>query len=308
MSKDLTEGQNFTLGTVAALVEGIILQPTLYWKNARAQKLPFTLNPRLLYRGTAASIFNEMQMMGVQFGLTGWFEKVLHDKEAASHVITNEHTMDIFTHPPSTGCGGQEMANKALDAEKQALVSHQNTMKTFISACLGGLFSAVFSSPIELIMIQQQKYGGNFLMTPINIVKQHGLFSHGFFRGTLSTAYRDTIYAFGLLGITPFVQNKLEVEYQLSQSTASFYASMIGGIIGAVPSHPLDLIKTCMQGDLAGSTYKGMISTAKLLWKQGGLVRFFDGVMWRTVNITATVYIANECRNLLSSHVQKLDI
>eukprot|EP00981_Chlorochromonas_danica_P001965 scaffold405_cov179-Ochromonas_danica.AAC.9 len=267
---------------IAALVEGIILQPTLYWKNARAQKLPFTLNPRLLYRGTAASIFNEMQMMGVQFGLTGWFEKVLHDKEAASHVITNEHTMDIFTHPPSTGCGGQEMANKALDAEKQALVSHQNTMKTFISACLGGLFSAVFSSPIELIMIQQQKYGGNFLMTPINIVKQHG--------------------------ITPFVQNKLEVEYQLSQSTASFYASMIGGIIGAVPSHPLDLIKTCMQGDLAGSTYKGMISTAKLLWKQGGLVRFFDGVMWRTVNITATVYIANECRNLLSSHVQKLDI
>jgi len=63
MSHALSEAQNIVLGTVAAFIEGAILQPTLYWKNARAMKLPFTINPRIIYRGTAASIFNEMQMM-----------------------------------------------------------------------------------------------------------------------------------------------------------------------------------------------------------------------------------------------------
>lgn len=71
MSSELTPGQNFALGTVgklimcttnialliqtflacvAALIEGLILQPTVYWKTAKAQRLPFTLDPRLLYR------------------------------------------------------------------------------------------------------------------------------------------------------------------------------------------------------------------------------------------------------------------
>lgn len=64
MSKNLTEYENAALGVTAAFIEGIMLQPSLYWKNAKAQGLPFTLNPRVIYRGTAASLYNEMQMMG----------------------------------------------------------------------------------------------------------------------------------------------------------------------------------------------------------------------------------------------------
>ncbi len=56
MVQELTEGQNATIGVIAALFEGLLLQPTLYWKNAKAQGLPFTLNPRILYRGTSASV------------------------------------------------------------------------------------------------------------------------------------------------------------------------------------------------------------------------------------------------------------
>jgi hypothetical protein len=56
MSNNLTEFQNFQIGVVAAFIEGVILQPTLYWKNAKAQKLPFSMNPTIIYRGTSASI------------------------------------------------------------------------------------------------------------------------------------------------------------------------------------------------------------------------------------------------------------
>ena len=61
MSHSLSDQENVALGVFAALVEAICLQPTLYWKNARAQGLPFVLNPRMIYRGTTMSIINEMQ-------------------------------------------------------------------------------------------------------------------------------------------------------------------------------------------------------------------------------------------------------
>jgi hypothetical protein len=41
----LSDAENVQLGVVAALIEGLILQPTLYWKNAMAQNLPVSLNP-----------------------------------------------------------------------------------------------------------------------------------------------------------------------------------------------------------------------------------------------------------------------
>ena len=77
MSINLTEGQNFVLGTVAAFLEAVLLQPTLYWKNAANQGLPFTLKPEVVYRGAGASIFNEMQMMGLQMMMTGVIKKIV---------------------------------------------------------------------------------------------------------------------------------------------------------------------------------------------------------------------------------------
>ena len=75
MSRELSERQNTLLGVCAAFVESIILQPTLYFKNAAARGLPFTLNPAVFYRGTGASIINECQMMAVQFGITSALQK-----------------------------------------------------------------------------------------------------------------------------------------------------------------------------------------------------------------------------------------
>ena len=88
-----------------------------------------------------------------------------------------------------------------------------------------------------------------------------------------------------------------------SQQKASFYASMLGGVAAAVPSHPFDVVKTCMQGDIQQTAFKSFRNTAVTLWKEGGAKRLFNGCMWRTVNVTATVYIANECKNILSPMV-----
>jgi hypothetical protein len=256
MSKDLSPAQNTGLGVATAIIEGLLLQPTLYWKNARALKLPFTLNPRIIYRGTAASMFNEIQMMAIQYGITGFFHQVFHG-ENPDKMSTSHH---------------------------------------FISATLGGIISACFTSPVELVMIQQQQFGGTLIGTPIKVIKDYGIFHNGMFRGLGPAMMRDSIYVTGLLGFTPYFQDTFEKEFEMSTGNAGVCASMLGGLVAAVPSHPFDIVKTCMQGDMGKGTYVGIIATAKKLWSEGGANRMFNGCMWRTINITATVYIANECR------------
>jgi hypothetical protein len=263
MSHELNPSQNIGLGIVTAIIEGLILQPTLYWKNAKALKLPFTINPRIIYRGTAASMYNEMQMMGLQFGLTGFFNRLF--------------------------LGSNDAATSAAMTNGQ----------TFASATLGGAISACFTSPVELIMIQQQKNGGTFIGTPLKITGAHGFLGRGLMRGLVPAILRDSIYVTGLLGFTPVAQSFLIDEYDISRANAGLVASMLGGIVASIPSHPFDICKTCMQGDLSQSVYRGFIQTLRLNWNDGGIRRIFQGCMWRTINITATVYIANECRTHL---------
>eukprot|EP01033_Poteriospumella_lacustris_P005386 gene5387-3835_t len=262
MSADLTTGQNFVLGTGAALIEGLLLQPTLYWKTAKAQRLPFTLDPRLLYRGTGASIFNECQMMGIQFGLTGHFQK---------HI------------------------SSVANSESGPFFSFLSRNEELLSAGFGGCFAALFASPVELVMIQQQLFGGRLVDVPRRIVRDFGFLSSGLSRAVSVAAVRDTIYVCGMLGVTPVAQLYLQHKHGLDPNSAAVTASIVGGIVAAVPSHPFDVIKTCMQGDLAQREYTTATETLKSLWRQGGLRRVFAGGVWRTVNIVATVYVANLC-------------
>jgi hypothetical protein len=269
MAENLTERQNFLLGTIAAFIEGVILQPTLYWKNAKAQGLPFTLNPRLLYRGTGASIFNEMQMMGFQFAITKFYQ-------------------DVFI-------------SRRVDKLDTKLTRNEE----FLSATLSGVTVGVIVSPVELVMIQQQRFGGSFIQTPVNIVKNYGVLQKGLMRGFLGCAGRDAIYVCGMLGITPVLQDYFMTNYNCSEKAASLYASFLGGIFAAVPSHPFDVIKTCMQGDIKQETYTSFREVAKKIYREK---RLFHGCFWRSVNVVSTVYIANECRNILSPHIQKINI
>jgi solute carrier family 25 (mitochondrial carnitine/acylcarnitine transporter), member 20/29 len=167
MSDKLNSSQNGSIGVIAAMIEGLVLQPTLYWKNARAVKLPFTLNPQIIYRGTLASLVNECQLLGFQFGATGFFQKLLHDKG----IITNVETSEI------------------------------------VSAAIGGLLSTILTCPIEMVMIQQQKNGGSFLNTLYRVHNRYGVGGKGLFRGIVPTIGRETICVVGMLGITPIVSN-----------------------------------------------------------------------------------------------------
>jgi hypothetical protein len=158
--------------------------------------------------------------------------------------------------------------------------------------------AALFASPVELVMVQQQLNGGSSIGTFLTVLKKNVLF-----RGLTPTIARDAIYVTGMLGVTPFVQEYLVREKNMSVTSAGFYASLVGGVLAAVPSHPFDLVKTCMQAkrlDSGKGEILSMRETARGLYIEGGIARLYSGALWRTFNVTATVYIANECRVRMS--------
>ena len=84
---------------------------------------------------------------------------------------------------------------------------------------------------------------------------------------------------------------------------ASLLASMVGGVIGAVASHPFDVTKTVMQGDMERHKFGNSLSSFRKIFAEG---RLFSGVLWRGLNIVLTVWIAEECTLRLPKYVTAL--
>lgn len=132
--RKLNEQEALSLGIATGCVEQCVSQPLLYWKNAYQQGLSFTMNPKVVYRGTAASVLNFSALTGLQFISAGFFQKIITggaDKEMSF---------------------GQEVA----------------------AGFLGGAVSGPICAVLELTMIQQQRFGGTIYGTQMRILRDAG--------------------------------------------------------------------------------------------------------------------------------------
>ena len=147
------------------------------------------MDPRKLYRGLGSSVGNMAILTGVQFPITGLI----------SGVIT----------------GG---VNRKLSAQE-----------AIGSGFLGGVASGFVCAPMELVMIQQQRFGTNIVQAPQQVVSVLG--PAGLWRGLLCSCGREGMYTAGYLGIGPVIKSKaLEKGYNEPTAVAC------GAIIGHPPS------------------------------------------------------------------------
>ena len=128
----LTDLENMSLGITCGAVDCMLLQPTNYWKNAQQQKLPFTLNPSVLYRGVAVNTIQNAFCVMSQFFLAGQLKKLM------------------------TGGTDRELSN----AEK------------IVSGVSAGAISSIIAGPMELVMIQQQVKGGGLAATAGDMISR----------------------------------------------------------------------------------------------------------------------------------------
>lgn len=222
----------------SCFLQVVMLQPMLYCKNATQQGIPLTLDPRVLYRGVGVSIGNMVVLTGLQFPLTG----------AVAKTIT----------------GGVD--RPLGKSEKIA------------SGFAGGAISGFVCAPMELVMIQQQRFGTSMLNAAARIVQEKGPL--GLFRGLETSCGREGLFAAGYLGMGPVFAEQLRANYGMGGS-ADFAGAVGAGLIAATLSHPLDTIKTCMQGDIERATYTTTAGTASKILQDGGYGFFFRGWAFR---------------------------
>jgi solute carrier family 25 (mitochondrial carnitine/acylcarnitine transporter), member 20/29 len=254
----LNSKQNIFLGITSGIIDVSLTQPLVYWKVASQQKLRFTLNPNIFYRGTFTNMISMSILTGLQFPLTAF----------SSKLITNN-------------------INRRLSDDE-----------IILSGFIGGSLSGIVCAPMELLMIQQQRYGGSLINTSKIIKKKYGLKKH--FRGLITSCGREGIYTAGYLGLGPAITRKLDEEYDYSKTTNKIIGAIGGGVIASTLSHPLDTCKTCMQGDIDGKKYKTTLKTLLKLKNENGISSLFRGYYWRTGKIICTVFILNECKHILS--------
>jgi len=121
----LSDLENCSIGIICGATDCTLLQSTNYWKNAQQQGLPFSLDPRVLYRGYAVNVVQNAFCVMSQFFLAGALKNAL------------------------TGGADRPLSN----TEKIA------------SGISAGAISSLVAGPMELVMIQQQVKGGGLLAT-----------------------------------------------------------------------------------------------------------------------------------------------
>lgn len=109
-----------------------------------------------------------------------------------------------------------------------------------------GFISGVPCCMLELTMIQQQRFGGSTWTTPFRIMKHHGS-PLGMMRGFWPSAGRESFFTAGYLGVSPWIQRTMS-NSGFDPHVAGVAGALVSGIFSAALTHPLDTIKSCMQG------------------------------------------------------------
>ena len=165
-----------------------------------------------------------------------------------------------------------------------------------------GTISALLCSPMELIMIQQQRKGGSLPAVAAAVRSVP-------FRGLLNTCMREGIFTAGYLGVGPLIKSEILARYPetlgKTEDRARVGGAIAGGAFACYLSHPFDTAKTCMQGDIERQAYRGNIDTFRTLYAEGGgglggIQRMYRGAPWRLSRQICCVFILDKVRTDLA--------
>jgi len=253
----LSGRENCVLGMATGIISKACNYPFLVWKNAVQQGLAVSFNPLIVYRGLPMACLNLGGTTAVQFGATGFFQKLL-----AANGVEGE----------AVRTGG---------------------------AFLGGVASGIPCSIWELCMIQQQRFGGSMLGTPAKCIQEFGVST--LTRGFTMTMGREGFFTMAMLGVTPAIQRNLVDKSGMQKNTALAIGALTGALIAGTCSHPMDTIKTCMQGDLGQIKYSGMMATGRSLAAEYGIVQgLFKGLFFRISLISTTFFLVNTIKQRIT--------
>jgi hypothetical protein len=154
---------------------------------------------------------------------------------------------------------------------------------------IAGSLSALVGSPLELVMIQQQRKGHSTAATIQTIATPNHIY-----RGLIGAMVREALWTCGYLSIPPIVRRNLMGSYPDvfdTKEKARMPAALLGAAVGCYMTHPFDTVKTCMQGDIERVTYGNFVHTAKKIYSDSGFWGFYRGSSYRYGRMVCAVFL-----------------
>jgi hypothetical protein len=237
----------------------LCLQPFNYAKNMTQQGLKIHLNPAIMYRGVAANSINMGSCTMIQFVIGGKLKQTLLGDDTHRRLSLSEQML----------CG--------------------------VGA---GTMSAFVGSPLELVMIQQQRHGTSTMAT-IKTIASPSMITRGF----TGMAIREALWTCGYLSIPPVVRTTLMESYPEQfpdANRARVPAALLGGLFACYLTQPFDTVKTCMQGDIERKVYGTFRQTASIIWSQNKIYGFYRGATFRYGRMVCAVFIMDYMKDFVS--------
>jgi len=94
---------------------------------------------------------------------------------------------------------------------------------------------------------------------------------------------REGIYSWGVFYAKRAVKERMQC--------SDIVASVIAGTVAAVASHPFDTLTTFRQNKIVKSSNRECIDE---MIKEGGLKRFYKGIVFRWVAVVAGIYVMDK--------------
>lgn len=185
-----------------------------------------------------------------------------------------------------------------VQRDPKKLTSSEQMLGSF----LGGVASGVPCSIWELIMIQQQRFGGSIVSAPAKVMSEYGATT--ILRGVIPTMGRESLYTMAMLGVTPVMQQALVDNFEMEPNIGLAVGALSGSFFSATLTHPMDTIKTCMQGDCGQIKYTNIRGTNQSLIDEFGVRSgLFKGLGWRITLITTTFFLVNKFKSELAPRI-----
>ena len=214
--------------------------------------------------------------------IQGWYRGVVANAGAVAPITAFQMAVN----------GGLERLILAGDTSRE-LQAHEK-----IGAAMGaGAISSILYSPLDLVVIQQQKLATSIGGALSAVTKEHGMAA--LFRGFMSCAVRESIYTAGYLGVGPVATQHIKTMHPFfseNEQAARIAGSCFAGTMAAVMTHPVDTAKTCMQGDMASTTYRNARSALGQVYSEHGIGGLYRGGAARTARICGAFFIVDNVR------------
>lgn len=143
----------------------------------------------------------------------------------------------------------------------------------FARSFLAGAASAYLcASPVELIVVQQQKLNMSALQTITTLTKRHGL--SVLWKGCPWTACREGVFTIGYISGSDYCSERIQQNIENCNPAVAKMTGTLLAATGAITiSHPFDTIKTVLAHDLENQKY----SSTKNLLLDMNMQKLFQG-------------------------------